>query len=178
MFVALAVLLFAAANAAAAQAQSAQIWSVDASYPDNSGCVAATRACKTLQAAIQAAAAGDTLNVAAGTYSENIVVNKSLTLLGAQAGVKATGAVRAGGESLLNGTGGSSSFVVHIQADSVTIDGFAINPRVNPANAAQFARDAINVRIDQVQSRETHRSARTAPTSSSATTGSTPTLVR
>ena len=150
VFVALAVLLFAAANAAAAQAQSAQIWSVDASYPDNSGCVAATRACKTLQAAIQAAAAGDTLNVAAGTYSENIVVNKSLTLLGAQAGVKATGAVRAGGESILNGTGGSSSFVVHIQADSVTIDGFAINPRVNPVNAAQFARDAINVRIDHV----------------------------
>ena len=109
-----------------------------------------TNAYATLSAAITAAAAGDTLRVGPGTYSENYAVNKSLTLLGAQAGVKATGSARSGGESLLQGTGGSSSFVVHVQADNVTIDGFAITPRINPTNASLFGRDAINVRNDHV----------------------------
>ena len=88
----------------------------------------------TIQAAITAATAGDVIDVCAGTFSENIVINKSLTLRGANAGVKATGSVRGAGESIIDGTGGGSTFVVHIQADNVTIDGFSINPRVNPAN--------------------------------------------
>ena len=101
-----------------------------------------------IQNAITAASSGDTIQVAEGTYSENITISKSLTLLGANAGVKATGSVRGSGESLLNGTGGSSSVVVRVTANNVTIDGFAINPRINPSNASQFARDAINVITD------------------------------
>lgn len=104
----------------------------------------------TIQAAITAASAGDVIDVCAGTYSENIVINKSLTLRGANAGVKATGTARSGGESIINGTGGGSTFVVHVQADNVTIDGFAINPRVNTTTSTVFARDAINVRNDHV----------------------------
>jgi flagellar hook assembly protein FlgD len=109
-----------------------------------------TNAYSTLSAAITASTAGDTIRVGAGTYSENYAVNKSLTLLGAQAGVKATGSARAGGESILQGTGGSSSFVVHVQADNVTLDGFSIYARINPLNSSQFARDCINVRNDHV----------------------------
>ncbi|MFM8918092.1 MAG: HYR domain-containing protein, partial [Bacteroidota bacterium] len=103
-----------------------------------------------IQVAINAATAGDTINVCAGTYSQDIVVSKPLTLRGAQHGVKATGSARSGGESLINGTGSGSSFVVRVDADSVTIDGFSINPRINPSNSFQFARDAVNIRSTHV----------------------------
>jgi len=93
----------------------------------------------TIAAGITASAAGDTIDVAAGTYSENIVVGKSLTLRGAQAGVKATGADRTGGETVINGLGNSSSFVVTIEADNVTVDGFKVDIR-------NLARDGINTR--------------------------------
>jgi hypothetical protein len=80
-----------------------------------------------------------TVNVGPGTYNEDITINKALTLLGAQAGNAATGSARTGGESVIAGTGNSSSFVVTVQADNVTIDGFEITPRLS-------ARDGINVR--------------------------------
>ena len=50
----------------------------------------------TIQAAIDAAAAGDTIMIAAGNYDEDIVVDKDVTILGANAGVRGT-AARAGG---------------------------------------------------------------------------------
>jgi hypothetical protein len=45
----------------------------------------------TIGAAVAAAFSGDTIRVCDGTYTENVVLNKSLTLLGAQAGVDACG---------------------------------------------------------------------------------------
>mgnify|MGYP000203284726 CR=1 FL=1 len=37
----------------------------------------------TIQAAVTAASSGDTIEVAAGTYKENVTINKALTLLSA-----------------------------------------------------------------------------------------------
>src|SRR6185503_3798722 len=56
-------------------------------------CNDATPTYLTISAAVLAASSGDTIKVCPGTYLENVVLNKSLTLLGAQAGVDARGRV-------------------------------------------------------------------------------------
>jgi parallel beta-helix repeat protein len=73
-----------------------------------------------VQAAVNAAALGDTINVAAGNYNETVTVNKSLIINGAQAGVDAR--ARLGSESVMTAAGGGF-FIV---ANNVTIDGFTI----------------------------------------------------
>src|SRR2546428_12209624 len=56
-------------------------------------CNASDPAFLTISAAVAAAISGDTIKVCPGTYVENVILNKSLTLLGAQAGVDARGRV-------------------------------------------------------------------------------------
>ena len=79
----------------------------------------------TIQAAVNAATAGDTIKVADATYSELVQVNKTLTLQGSQAGVDAR--MRSGAESIV-GTGDGA---FQIEADNVTVDGFTIQGVVN-----------------------------------------------
>lgn len=70
----------------------------------------------TIQAAINAASAGDTVYVRAATYVENLVVNKTLSLVGE--GTKNT--IIDGGGSNNNGD------VIKIVADNVNVTGFTI----------------------------------------------------
>ncbi|MCP6726469.1 MAG: right-handed parallel beta-helix repeat-containing protein [Patescibacteria group bacterium] len=65
----------------------------------------------TIQAAVDDAAPDDTINVAAGTYVENVIVDLALTLQGTP------------GATIAPATGVG----VEIQASSVTVDGFTIN---------------------------------------------------
>src|SRR5437016_1142603 len=58
----------------------------------------------TIQAAVDAASAGATITVDAGTYNELVTVNKTLTLKGARAGVDARDGSRGFGESIVRGT--------------------------------------------------------------------------
>ncbi len=67
----------------------------------------------TIQKAIDNATAGDTINVAAGTYDESVVVSKALNINGA--GWETT---------TINGTGTGDA--VHVSADWVNISGFTI----------------------------------------------------
>ena len=83
----------------------------------------------TIQAAVNAAPAGGTVKVAAGTYDELVTVNKPLTLLGAQAGVDARSCCRGKSETIVDGyalsaTSRSSAF--NVTANDVTIDGFTM----------------------------------------------------
>lgn len=75
-----------------------------------------------IQSAIDASASGDTIIVAAGTYHENLVVNKDLILLGAQAGVDARG--RVASETLV-GTVSGTALYARNPTNSITVDGFS-----------------------------------------------------
>jgi nitrous oxidase accessory protein NosD len=59
----------------------------------------------TIQGAINASSDGDTIIVAPGLYKENVVIDKSLTLKGAQAGVDAR--TRSGNETIIQPDGGT-----------------------------------------------------------------------
>jgi parallel beta-helix repeat protein len=63
-----------------------------------------------------------TVNVAAGAYSGNLTVNKSVSLYGAQAGIDARN--RSATESVISASSGN---VIYVSTGGVTIDGFQIS---------------------------------------------------
>ena len=74
----------------------------------------------TVQGGVNRVATNGTVNVAAGSYSESVVVNKAATLLGANQGIAGCGA--RGSASLIAG----GLVALDITADGVTVDGFDI----------------------------------------------------
>jgi Ca2+-binding RTX toxin-like protein len=72
----------------------------------------------TIQEAIDAAVAGDTIRIAAGTYSGHVDVNKDVTLEGVNHGIAGNGL--RGAETII--TGG-----MKISADGASVDGVAIS---------------------------------------------------
>ena len=97
----------------------AATWTVDddlAQYPGASF--------TTIQAAVDAASSGDIIRVYAGTYDEQILIDKTLTLLGAQYGKDArTRKTLLSQESLI--IAGDNHF--HLMADNIVVDGFWID---------------------------------------------------
>jgi parallel beta-helix repeat protein len=73
---------------------------------------------ESIQAAINNAAAGDTILVSAGTYNESLIVNKSISLIGE--GIDQT---------IINGQ--NNQFIINITADNVTMEGFTIQNALN-----------------------------------------------
>ena len=132
LFVALALLFSLIAVVGTGTAAAAGNWYVSTTGNDTTGDGSSGNPWLTINYAIGQAGGGDTINVAAGTFSETVTVNQSLILRGAQAGVDARG--RVGSESIIVGTryvgvGQNRCFpaiYVTTAATDVTIDGFTL----------------------------------------------------
>jgi hypothetical protein len=91
-----------------------------------------TNAFTSVQAAVNAATSGSTVNIAAGTYSDAVTVGvNSLTLRGAQFGIDANNASRGASESIMDTTTNSGETQFTIGANDVTVDGFTIQNETN-----------------------------------------------
>jgi len=93
--------------------------------------VGESNAYSTIQAAVDAALAGATITVDAGTYPELVSVDKTVTILGAQAGLDGRSNLRnnTAAESIVSGqvlSDSTHSSGFYIQANDVTIDGFTV----------------------------------------------------
>ncbi|HWS88074.1 MAG TPA: thrombospondin type 3 repeat-containing protein [Pyrinomonadaceae bacterium] len=121
--------LFALACLAAAGARTSRAAAALVVDDDNAQCPTATHS--TIQSAVNAAAAGDTIQVCAGNYNENVNVpatKTGLTINGAQAGVAVSGRTFASAtESRVQGTNLTAGVAVFtVRASGVTIDGFSV----------------------------------------------------
>ena len=85
----------------------------------------------TIQAAINAAASGDTINIAAGTYTENVMANKPVTLAGAGAGSTiiqpAVSQPTCPAATTLCGSATGASNVILVQANDVVIHDLTVD---------------------------------------------------
>jgi fibronectin type 3 domain-containing protein/regulation of enolase protein 1 (concanavalin A-like superfamily) len=93
-----------------------------------------------IQAAVDAASAGATITVDPGTYSESVVIGKTVTLKGAKAGIDGRSNARASGtgESIVNGllnVDTTRGYSFKILANDVTIDGFTVQGQTSQSNA-------------------------------------------
>ena len=82
---------------------------------DSNNCTSPTNACKTIRHAVSLALSGDTIQVAAATYTENPTVGKSLNILGSGAST-----------TILDGGGVSTVVTISSTASHVTLSKLTI----------------------------------------------------
>lgn len=126
---------------------AAQDLYVTASGSDANSCTTIGSPCRTIGAAITKASPSDVISIGPGTFAESVVVDKALTLRGAQFAVSPSARTAgSGAESILDARGLAVGF--DVQADDVTIDGFDIlGDGATWAGVMAFGtRDGISVR--------------------------------
>jgi hypothetical protein len=106
---------------------AAAVWTVNSALPDDSNCTTATRQCRTIGAAVDAATNGDVINVGAGTYTETVTISRSLTLNGANAGVNPNTGTRAAESVVIPALNDQNQAIFKITASNVTLNGFTFD---------------------------------------------------
>lgn len=99
----------------------------------------------TITSAIAASSAGDTIVVAAGTYTEQVMINvANLTLKGAQAGVDArTRGFVAANESIITfAAPGPGTGIVNFSMPGIVFNGFTVQGNILDSTGALFSGDA------------------------------------
>lgn len=99
------------------------IGGTDAPSATGSGNIFKVSGTAKIQTSVNAAFTGDTINVAAGTYNENLTISKSLILDGPNAGVDPNIGTRVIPEAIIDGGDG---FTIKPEATNITINGFTI----------------------------------------------------
>lgn len=101
------------------------VFTVDGNFSSDN---AAARQYTTIQAAVDAASAGDKIKVRAGTYAENVVVDKQLKIAGAKASLsKYLDPSKASiVDPVDNATSSDPAVAFDLQADGIEIKGFTI----------------------------------------------------
>jgi hypothetical protein len=125
MVLALALVLgFSLVTATPVAADPGTTYYVSTAGNDTSGNGTEGNPWRSIQYAIGQVGANDTITVAAGLYKENIVIDKSLTLKGAQAGVDAR--TRSGAETIIEPTGEVGIELVSAADRVIVIDGLTV----------------------------------------------------
>ncbi len=111
---------------------------VDATTGDDANVGTVASPFKTIQKAVSTAAAGGTIHVAAGTYVEDITVNKSLTILGPNdtvnpnTGTRVAEAVLQPATSNPDPYGSTTTTIMYVKVGNVTLKGLTFDGN-NPA---------------------------------------------
>jgi hypothetical protein len=129
-FLAAVAVCAAVAAVGVSPALAATTWTVDQTTGNDILCPI-THNCKTIQAAINFAANGDTILVHDGVYDESIVINKELKLKGDTrptliSGCSPTTAYSPTLDTVIHHTVGFTTYSVDIESSNVTMTGFVI----------------------------------------------------
>ncbi|MGB5925465.1 MAG: CFI-box-CTERM domain-containing protein [Dehalococcoidia bacterium] len=101
----------------------------------------------TIQGAINASSDGDTIEVAAGLYKEDIVIDESLTLKGAQAGVDAR--TRSGPETIIEPDEEEAGIsIITTDGRVVVIDGLTVRNGAHGIINSEYVEAGLGVKAD------------------------------